>query len=207
MEEKETARVEAFSDGVFAIAITLLVLGLVEPHLNKEATNTELLHELKNIWASYLAFAFSFFTILVMWINHHGLFRFINRLNNRFLLANGLLLMAVTFINFPTKIISHQLDTPSAKVACAFFTGSYLLISIAYNWVWWEAKKLMKQDLSQATVKAITRNYLIGFPLYVIALILSFISVAASLVVFILITFFWIFTMKDNHSINHKKGN
>lgn len=207
MIEKEKGRIEGFSDGVFAISITLLILGLVEPHLNKEATNKELLHELGKIWASYLAFTFSFLTILVLWINHHGLFRFINGINNRFLLANGFLLMAITFINFPTKIISHQLDTPSAKVACAFFTGSYLLISIAYNWVWWEAKKLMKPDMPQATIKAITRNYLIGFPLYVLAFILSFISVVASLVVFILITFFWIVTMKDNHSINHKKGN
>ena len=117
MAEKETTRVEAFSDGVFAIAITLLVLGLVEPHIEATTTNEELFKGLWHIWPSYLGFIISFTTILIMWINHHEIFRIVGTVNKKFLISNGVLLMMVTFINFPTKVFSSQLQTDSAVAA------------------------------------------------------------------------------------------
>src|SRR5690349_5557000 len=76
-DAKETARVEAFSDGVFAIAITLLILEIKVPHLPSGAGSRELLHALLAEWPSLLAFVLSFTAVLVMWINHHGLFNLI----------------------------------------------------------------------------------------------------------------------------------
>src|SRR5436305_1988769 len=104
MSEKETTRVEAFSDGVFAIAMTLLILEIRVPSASAgpPLDNWALLRSLLSLWPSYLAFLLSFGTVLVMWINHHGLFKYAHRANNRLLFANGFLLLVVTFIPFPT---------------------------------------------------------------------------------------------------------
>ena len=96
--EKETGRVEAFSDGVFAIAITLLVLEFKVPHLPEGATGRDLFHALLKLWPSLIAFLGSFIAILIMWINHHGLFRLIHKIDPPFLFANGFMLLMVTFV-------------------------------------------------------------------------------------------------------------
>ena len=73
--EKETARVEAFSDGVFAIAITLLILEIKVPDFTEKSTNPQLFDALIGLWPSYFAFLLSFTAVLIMWINHHGFFK------------------------------------------------------------------------------------------------------------------------------------
>ncbi len=118
--EKETARVEAFSDGVFAIAITLLVLEFKVPHLPQEASSGELFHALLKLWPSTVAFLGSFAAILIMWINHHGLFRLIHKTDSRFLFANGFMLLMVTFVPFPTAVLAEYLGRPGERVAAAF---------------------------------------------------------------------------------------
>jgi uncharacterized membrane protein len=95
VEEKETGRIEAFSDGVFAIAVTLPVLELRVPELAEEATNGELWSALLDHWPSYLAYLVSFATILIVWVNHHRLFTIIRRSDSRFLFLNGALLLAI----------------------------------------------------------------------------------------------------------------
>ena len=92
-EEKETGRLEAFSDGVFAIAITLLILQIPLPDLTNNVP--DLLTQLANQWATYLAYIVAFLTILIMWVNHHIIFRLIHRTDQLFLILNGLLLMVV----------------------------------------------------------------------------------------------------------------
>ena len=106
--EKETSRVEAFSDGVFAIAITLLILEIKVPHL---------LHALLAEWPSLLAFVLSFSAVLVMWINHHGLFNLMQTIDRRSLVANGLLLLLVTFVPFPTAVLAAYIDQEAAHAA------------------------------------------------------------------------------------------
>ena len=99
-DEKETGRLEAFSDGVFAIAITLLIL---EIHVPKEVEKGGLAPALLAEWPSYLAFVSSFAIIGIMWINHHRMFEFVRRIDQTLLLLNGLLLLAITFIPFPHR--------------------------------------------------------------------------------------------------------
>lgn len=192
MAEKETTRVEAFSDGVFAIAITLLVLGLVEPHLEANTTNTELLRELWHIWPSYLGFIISFTTILIMWINHHEIFRLVGKVNKSFLISNGVLLMMITFINFPTKVFSSQLQSESAMAGTAFLMGSYVLVAVAFQWWWREAKKLKKDNVPDEVIDKVSRSYALGIPGYIICLVTAFIWIPLSIALFAVLSVFWI---------------
>src|SRR5690349_429038 len=106
-DEKETGRVEAFSDGVIAIAITLLVLDIKVPTgLGEEGG---LLDALLRQWPVYLAFFNSFATIGVMWINHHRLFTQIKRIDHTLLLLNALLLMAISLVPFSSALLSEYL--------------------------------------------------------------------------------------------------
>src|SRR5499427_108148 len=89
--EKETGRLEAFSDGVFSIAMTLLVLELKVPSLSEAPSAAELWAALVKQWPSYFAFVTSFFTVLIMWVNHHGIFRLVQRTNSALLFTNGFL--------------------------------------------------------------------------------------------------------------------
>ena len=93
MAEKETGRVEAFSDGVFAIAITLLILEIKVPKLSARQPTGGARPGAPRLWPSFLAFLLSFFAILIMWINHHGLFNLVRRVSPGFLYANGFLLL------------------------------------------------------------------------------------------------------------------
>jgi len=102
--ENETGRLEAFSDGVIAVAITLLVLDIKVPHATDLGGGT-LLRALSHQWPVYLAYLTSFATILVMWLNHHNLFKQIKRVDHTLLLLNGLLLLGVTLVPFPTALI------------------------------------------------------------------------------------------------------
>src|ERR1019366_3829353 len=105
-ELKGTARLEAFSDGVFAIAITLLVLNLQVPHVEANSAKWELASALLHQCPSYLGFVTSFFTVLIMWMNHHAIFKFVHKVNARILFANGILLLITTAIPFVTGLLS-----------------------------------------------------------------------------------------------------
>ncbi len=106
--EKQTGRLESFSDGVFAVAITLLVFNLQMPHLPTGAISVPALGSaLFAQWPSYLTFITSFATILIMWASHHGIFRMVYRANTPFLFANGLLLLLVTVVPFPTSLVAQ----------------------------------------------------------------------------------------------------
>ena len=107
MAEKETGRVEAFSDGVFAIAITLLILEIKVPKLPHESPPAALAEALLALWPSFLAFLLSFFAILIMWINHHRLFELIRKTDSIFMMLNGFLLMLVTVVPFPTAVLAE----------------------------------------------------------------------------------------------------
>ena len=136
MPEKETTRLEAFSDGVFAIAITLLALELKTPQFpeGQPPTSSALAASLLRQWPSYLAFLTSFFTVLVMWVHHHMIFKLVRRSDVSLLFANGVLLMLVTVVPFPTAVVAEYLRTPAAPAACALYAGTFVLVGIAF-WV------------------------------------------------------------------------
>ncbi|QWV98768.1 DUF1211 domain-containing protein [Geomonas nitrogeniifigens] len=113
----ETGRIEAFSDGVFAIAITLLVLTIKVPTPSDLGAGHSLGSALLALWPHYLAFVTSFVTVLAKWVNHHRIFTFVRTSDHTFLYLNGLVLMLVTFLPFPTALVAEYLLRPEAKVA------------------------------------------------------------------------------------------
>ena len=170
-EERETGRVEAFSDGVFAIAITLLVLELKVPHISQLADRGALGAALVQLWPSFAAFLTSFAAILIMWMNHHGVFRLVRKVNGPFLAANGFLLLTVTFVPFPTAVLASHIRGPSSTVAAAFYCGTYVLVSIAYNALWAAATRggLLRPGVAESHVRKIRRAYGLGFLVYAAA--------------------------------------
>jgi uncharacterized membrane protein len=174
--EKSTGRLEAFSDGVFAIAITLLALELKVPHLESGAvhvTSAAVWAGLASEWPSYFAFVTSFFTVLVMWVHHHALFRLVQRADATLLFANGFLLMLVTVVPFPTAVVAEYLRTPAAAAACTFYAGFFVLVSIGF-WVLLSAAfrtTVLDPDASPATIERLRRSYRLGPPLYLAAAI------------------------------------
>lgn len=178
-EQSETGRIEAFSDGVFAIAITLLVLEIkVPPH--KIVESVGLVSSLLSLWPSYLAFLTSFASILVMWVNHHRIFSLVSLTDHAFFYWNGLLLMLVTVVPFPTALLAEYLLHPQARVAASVYAGVFLAIAIAFNRLWKHAAtadRLLSQTADRQEVDAITKQYRFGPLLYLGAFALSFISV------------------------------
>jgi uncharacterized membrane protein len=192
--EKETSRVEAFSDGIFAIAITLLILGIQVPELDKFAKSQELFKTLINLWPSYFAFILSFVAILIMWINHHGFFKYLRKINSVFLFANGFLLLMITFINFPTAILAKYINSPAFNIASAFYCGTMVLISVAYNLLWFTAaynRRLVKEDISDNMIIKIRNAYWFGFGVYLAAFIISFYLPYVGLMICISLWIFW----------------
>jgi uncharacterized membrane protein len=199
-EEKETGRLEAFSDGVFSIAMTLLVLDLKVPHLGNGASTPALASALAQQWPSYLSFVMSFFTVLIMWVNHHIVFRLVRKTNARLLFANGFLLLLVTAVPFTTALLSEYLTKPGAAVACAVYAGTFVLISVAYNLLWHVAARgraLLKSDAPEHTVQRITRNYMFGPPLYLSATVSAFVSTYVSVGICFGLWVFWAVTTKE----------
>lgn len=177
----ETQRLEAFSDGVFAIAITLLIL---EVHVSGPS-GTSLGRELAQAWPSYVGYVISFITIGIMWANHHSMFRLIDRSTHGLVVANLLLLLCVSFVPFPTKILAEHLPVagPDQRTAVLFFSGTYVVIAGFYNLLWRVAAtdhRLIAKGC-EAEADKITRAFRWGIPGYVVATLLTFVSVPAGL--------------------------
>lgn len=182
-ERDETVRIEAFSDGVFAIAITLLVLGIKVPTPHELGAGGSLGSTLIKQWPHYLAFVTSFVTILAKWVNHHRIFSFIQRTDHPFLYWNGLLLLFITFMPFPTTLLAEYLLHPEAKVAGAVFAGTYVASAFAFKGLWHHAsknKRLLARNVDNREIRQITRQYRFGPLLYLAAFALSFVSVGVS---------------------------
>jgi len=181
-EERETGRLEAFSDGGFAVAITILVFGIAVPH--NLAPGKSLLDALLAQWPAYLAFATSFATIGIMWINHHMLFTHINRTDHTLLVLNGLLLLGIVFVTFPTAVVAEYITHPEARAAAMLYSGVFTIVAVLFNLVWKHAsqqRRLLWRDVDQQAVDAITRAYAWGPPLYFVSFLLAPVSALASL--------------------------
>jgi len=199
--EKETTRVEAFSDGVFAIAITLLILEIKVPEVDDHMTNRQLFTSLTQLWPSYFAFLLSFTAVLIMWINHHGFFKYLKTINSKFLYANGFLLLMVTFIPFPTAVLAEHINSPACNVSSAFYCGAMVLVSVAYNVLWFTTaykRALVKDEISDALIIKIRNAYWFGFFVYLASFIISFFYAIAGLFTCISLWIFWIILDYNN---------
>ena len=162
-----TARLEAFSDGVFAIAATLLILNV------SVAEGRPLAGELLRIWPSYVAYAVSFVTIGIIWINHHTVMTQIGHVDRVFLMISVLFLTNIAFIPFPTRLLAEAFNHSDDLQAAAIAYGVTLtLTAILFNVLWRYAargKRLLRADADPRTVDGIGRSYLPGPFLYLTA--------------------------------------
>jgi uncharacterized membrane protein len=189
---KETGRVEAFSDGVFAVAITLLVLNIQIPPVS--STESDLRDFLLSKWPTYLAFVTSFATIGIMWINHHRLFTHIKRTDTVLLLLNLLLLLVIVFYPFPTALLAQSIVTSSGRLAALVYSGTSIVLAIFFNLLWRYAVKgrLLDKKANPSAVRAISKQYLFGPLLYTIAFALAWVNIPASVALNLLLAVFFV---------------
>jgi uncharacterized membrane protein len=187
-----TSRIETFADGVFAIAATLLILN-VDAQISEDVHDlgTELLH----IWPSYLAYAVSFVTIGIMWINHHTVMSQIDRTDRRFLVATVGLLLCIAFVPFPTRLVAEHIRGDGARDAALAYGFTMVATAIMFSVTWFYAsrgKRLLRADADPAIVTGISRSYLPGPFIYLAATLVAFASPTTSVVLFMAIALFYV---------------
>jgi uncharacterized membrane protein len=187
-----TARLETFADGVFAIAATLLIL-------NVDAQVSEDVHDLGgrllHIWPSYLAYAASFVTIGIMWVNHHTIMAQVERADRRFLLANIGLLMCIAFFPFTTRLVAENVRGDGAMAAALAYGFTGVATAIMFNVMWFYAvvgKRLLGRDADPAVVSGITHTYIPGPWIYLGATLVAFASPVTSVILFGVIAIFYV---------------
>ena len=195
-ETADTARLEAFSDGVFAVAITLLALDLrvPDPATLPHGPHGGLVPVLLGQWPVYLAYGLSFLTILIMWINHHTLFRLIRHTDHVFLLLNGLLLLSVTTVPFATSLLATYLQQPDRRAAQVVYSVVSLALAVTFNRMWAYAsddRRLLGQEVDERMVRGVTRAYRFGPFVYAVTVALAFVNAEVSLGLCILLALFF----------------
>jgi uncharacterized membrane protein len=185
-EGRETARIEAFSDGVIAIAITLLVLDVkVPPHDEV----SDLWRSLGDLWPNYVGFALSFVIIGIIWANHHDMFGLIGRVDRTLVLINLLFLLCVGFLPFPTALLAEYLGHDGERAAANVYSGWMLATALVYHLLWWYPRHagLIDPGANPRAVADLVRSFRFGPPSYILAFLLSFVSTWASLILLALL--------------------
>lgn len=192
-----TTRLEAFSDGVFAIATTLLVLEITVPQIGKAGN---LFQALLDLWPSYLAYLVSFLTIGVMWINHHFLIGLYQRVDRPLLFINLGLLAVVAFIPFPTAVLAEYLveGNPSQLSAATLLYGLVMiLLATMFTLLWLHtrsaADSLRDANASAGIIDKALTFCLVSLGLYAVAIALAFVAPVAALALYVLVVLLFSF--------------
>ncbi len=180
--DRETDRLEAFSDGVFAIAITLLILEVRVPH-EEELEGQSLWAALGDLWPSYIGYGLSFAVIGIMWANHHAVFKHVTRTTHYLAILNLLLLFMIGFLPFPTALLAEYLTHEHERTATIVYAGWLLATAIVYNGMWRYVRGagLIDPETDQTAVATINRRFNMGPPGYLIAFIAAIIWPPAGL--------------------------
>jgi TMEM175 potassium channel family protein len=186
----DTDRTESFSDGVFAFAITLLVLDIHVP----ASGFSHLWQSIADQWPSYLGYATSFLTVGGIWLVHQGIFQRVQYANRRVMQVNLLLLMAVAFLPFPTSLVAHAIrNTDAERAAVIFYGASLLVIALLYSALWATVaseRSLLKPDVSEKEVDAIARATTPKLGFYLAVILLAFIAPKAAALGYLVIAIF-----------------
>jgi uncharacterized membrane protein len=184
----ETSRLETFSDGVFAIAATLLILDV------KADGSGPLSSQLWHAWPEFAGYAISFVTIGIMWINHHTVFKQIDKVDRTFLTINVVFLMVIAFVPFPTRVLAAHLQHDARAGALTYGVTMVVMASL-YSTLWFYAawnRRLIAADADQRTVSGISRSFLPGIPFYGLATLSAFVSPWLSVGLYAGITAFYV---------------
>lgn len=186
----ETTRAEAFSDGVFAIAITLLVLNLRLPGRGP------LTSQLLQAWPAYFAYVVSFLTIGIMWMNHHSVFGHVGRVDRPLLVLNLLLLMGVVAIPFPTELVADHLLTKDGSAAAVTYGLVMIAIAAGFSGMWvyvvTHARKLGTL-LPPETLRRSVPGFTLGVAAYTAATVIGLWSALAAEIIYGLLAVYYLF--------------
>lgn len=192
--EKATARLEAFSDGVFSVAITLLALeiGIQE---YKAATNLTLWHDILDRWPEYFTYFNSFAVVLLIWMGHHTIMKPVRATNTPTILLNGFVLLLVALFPFPTRTVGRFFGTEAETTAVAFYAGFTGLINLSIllltlyllrnTWL------LLDEGKGMAVLSGLVRWEIVGVTAYVLLAALAFWSSKLAFAGTFFMWFFW----------------
>src|SRR6266516_3854245 len=187
----DTARLETFADGVMAIAITLLILDVRVPRVGSSLHSS-----LAAEWPSYVAFVVSFLTIGIIWVNHHHMFKLIERTTHAFLMLNVVFLMTICFLPFPTALVAAYVRNPDTRsLATAVYGGTMTAIAIMFNLVWRYAGSwhhLLVPGISDEALAKMNRDYLAGPVAYATVTVIAFIEPYVSLAIVAALCVYWL---------------
>jgi uncharacterized membrane protein len=184
-------RLEAFSDGVFAIAITLLVLEIGLP----ATAEADLLQALVDAWPSYLAYIVSFATIGAAWIAHNIITEHIDRVDTWFIRLNLLLLLVVAFLPFPTRLLAEHITAQDAeRVAATFFGVCLLLIALLTSVLWRYAARagLTRPDTGDDEIRGLSERLTPGLAGYLILIVVGLVWPRAAVFGYLVVALFFL---------------
>jgi uncharacterized membrane protein len=191
----DTGRLETFADGVFAIAATLLILNIdLAPTQSCAPLSCQILHA----WPSYVAYAASFLTIGIIWVNHHTVMGQIARADRTFLMLTVAFLMVIAFIPFPTRLVAQyisEVDNGNARAATVAYGITLTLTAVMFNAIWFYAAhrgRLLREDADPRTVRGISRTFVLGPWLYLAITIVAAIRPKVGAILFLLFALFWV---------------
>ena len=191
-EESTNSRLETFCDGVFAIALTLLVLEIKTPVADGIHGASDLWHALEDLLPSVFAFLLSFAIIVISWVSHHAFMKLINKSSPRFIYSNVFLLLTIVFIPFPTALFAQFGFTESAAPAVVLYSFVMLLTNIGWILITHTAltpRVLARSAAAKAIVEKIRKQGVSAFVLYLICTVLAF---WFPLVISIIMTLTWL---------------
>jgi uncharacterized membrane protein len=172
------SRLEAFCDGVFAIAITLLILEIKIPHPEDIEHYGGLKPYLIHLWPSFFAYGLSFYTIGIYWANHHTAMRLVTSTDHYFNLLTIFFLMTISFIPFPTAILGEYITDEEVRPwAIRFYSMSQLMIVLSISFVWAYArykKRLLDRNLKDSYLRLVSMQLVASITLHAVALSVSF---------------------------------
>jgi uncharacterized membrane protein len=188
------SRLEAFCDGVFAIALTLLIIDVKIPSTTEIHTTADFWLALKHIAPTIFAFVLSFTIILITWVNHHAGIRLVNKSTPSFIYANGFLLLTVVFIPFPTSLLGEYILTDHAAPAVVLYVSAMALQAIGWILITGTAlsNRLYKSEDAIPTIRENNKYGYFAFVLYSVCAIIAFWFPLAIAIVTTCIWIFWL---------------
>jgi len=202
-----TQRLEAFSDGVIAIAITLLVLQIRVPRVKNGSLLDALLHQ----WPSYIAFVISFVVIGIMWVSHHSMFEKIAHVDRGLLFANLALLLGIAFLPFPTGLLADYVRDggQNSHIAAAVYSATMVVIGLAFMGMWAHLlahPHLLIDGIPEGGIRTALHRSAVGPIVYGLTIGLAFISAEACFVVYAMIAAYFA-AGPSARALNHHHGN
>jgi uncharacterized membrane protein len=195
-DDPSLGRIGAFSDGVFAFAITLMILAIRIPHPTDPDSTQGLLALLTQQWRSYIAYALSFMLIGINWTNHRIMFTNFDRVDHTLVWLNLLYLMCVAFMPIPTAVLGAWLGNPQNQVVAAvFYGGAVTFVGLIFNLLWWYgaySAKLTSRTLSASQRRALTTAWAPAPAMCVGLTLLAFINPPLAVVGYVVIVFAYV---------------